>query len=57
MFITSRKHAIYEDVIIQSMAILHISSEEHGLRVRTAMPESTQAHRQKQVNLTWHTHG
>ena len=39
------------------MAILHISSEEHGLKVRTAMPESTQAHRQKQVNLTWHTHG
>ena len=57
MFITSGKRAIYEDVIIQSMAILHISSEEHGLKVRTAMPESTQAHRQKQLNLTWHTHG
>lgn len=29
------------------MAINHISSEEHDVRVKTTMPDSTLAHRQK----------
>ena len=39
------------------MTVHHISSEEHDVQVKTTMPDSTQAHRQKHVHLIWHTYG